>query len=314
MKKYNDVMRLIREYAKELYPETLLDNYHRLEKSMADHNASEAKRIADRIRRIKLDLNAREANIDWEGFFEDVTYKVRNDAPIPLADIVTLEQAPPESAANVFHLAEILAADRYGRNGENVRLCKSIYGFTTCTNPCAYGSYGSCLFASREGDDVSIAEKMFGNVTTVQAYLEKIRTAKTNDCSNNLKLITTSHKVDEKVLGVILTTLRKARKDPDFKDFPFCVSLGSVDEKQIVRLKEAGATRINHNLETSYYNAMYLAAVSNGENGGGHERAGAREYAKRLKTLITALENKMSIAARSDAVCASSCWKKTPCR
>jgi len=297
---FTEVINNVKEYALKIYPEDLLCQYQLLEKSFSEKNEADKKLIASKITKIKNEINKNKLKIDWEFFFDSFIQKVENNEQIPIKDIVTLEYAPEDMSEYVLRIAAIMANKRNKPACERIRLCKSIYCFTTCLKPCAYGSYGSCLFAARKDNEPSIAEKMFGNITTVDEYMKEIMAAKHSQFSNNIKLITTSHQVNKDVLEVILSTLKKARNDEELYNFPFCVSLGAVDKEQILLLKEAGATRINHNLEASYYNALYLSTISNNSNKDDDKDLKAdslNEYMKRLTTLITALENKIGICS-----------------
>ncbi|WP_434133793.1 hypothetical protein KIAC18_002122 [Sporomusa sphaeroides] len=300
METFDVVMNAIRQYAMQVYPDELLYQYQVLEKSCLESNEKEKQQAVQRIRKIKNELKMAKPKVEWETFFAHLEDKVEHGDNISIADIITTEYAPPETAHHLLSLARAIAKRRNELNGENTRLCKSIYGFTTCLNPCAYGSYGSCLFAARRDNEPSIAEKMFGNITTVDEYVNEIRAAKTEQHANNVKLITTSHKVDSNVLEVVTSAIKKTRRDENIKDIPICVSLGSVDEEQILKLKEAGATRVNHNLETSYFNALFLASIASNKDNGklqGQKVDSVGEYKKRLTTVVTALKNEMTICS-----------------
>ena len=298
MKVIDNVMNSIQDHAMQIYPEELFYQYQILAKSFLEKNAADIKLAASNIAKIKNTLKKSKINIDWEMFFENLIEKVEKGEDISVKDIVTVEYTPVEMSQYLKQLATIIAKRRNEEDNEKMRLCKSIYGFTSCIEPCAYGSYGSCLFVARKNDKPSLAEKMLGNITSVEGYMKEIKAA--SQYATNLKLITTSHKVSSHVLEVILNTVKKTRNDEELRNFPICVSLGALDEKQIITLKKAGVTRINHNLETSYYNALYLSAVANNSDDSNGCRVSidsAHEYQKRLTTLITALNNKMHICS-----------------
>lgn len=295
---FNKVMDSIKQHAKEIYPQELFNEYQNLEKSYMDKNEASIKTTADKITEIKSSLKKRAISIDWDVFFKDLSKKVESGEEVSINDIVTLEYAPSETKECLVQLAKLIAKRRNEQDEEKMRLCKSIYGFTTCMEPCAYGAYGSCLFASRKDNEPSIAEQMLGNITTADEYTKEIKLA--TEYATNLKLITTSHKPTNEVLDVILEAVKRTRADEKIKDFPMCASVGSLNEEQIVMARDAGVTRINHNLETSYYNALYLSSIANnsGENNGqGISTDSATEYQKRLTTLTAALTNKIGICS-----------------
>jgi biotin synthase len=296
MKVFDSVMNSIKEHAKGIYPKELFSQYQNLEKSYLEKNEADKKTAASNIAEIKSSLKKRKININWEMFFESLIEKVEKGEDIPIKDIVTVEYAPSEMSQYLLRLAGSVAKRRNAVDDEKIRLCKSIYGFTTCVEPCGYGSYGSCLFASRENNESSIAEKMFGNITTTEEYLKEIKAA--SQYATNLKLITTSHRASSDVLEVVLNSVKKTREDKEVRDFPICISIGSMDEEQIIMAREAGVTRINHNLETSYYNALYLSTISNNSDACDKETAdSAHEYRRRLTTLTSALQNKIGVCS-----------------
>lgn len=298
MNVFEKVMNSIKEHGKEIYPKELFSQYESLEKSYLEKNETDKKILANNISEIKNSLKKRKIDINWEMFYKNLIEKVEKGEDIPIKDIVTVEYTPSEMSQHLLGLAELIAKRRNEQDDEKMRLCSSIYGFTTCLEPCAYGSYGSCLFAARENNQPSIAEKMLGNITTAEEYTKKIKEA--SKYATNMKLITTSHKPKKDVLDVILKAVKNTREDKELHDFPLCASIGSLNEEQIIMAREAGVTRINHNLETSYYNALYLSAIANNsgtDNGQGISTDSAHEYQKRLTTLTTALENKIGFCS-----------------
>lgn len=294
MTEFDAIMDRVQEHAVQVYPKDLFDQYRLLEKKFWERDETAKLQIAYKIKEIKESINQKRLSLDWKSFFNNLLGKVENKDRISLKDIITMEYAPVEMSEHIIKISKIIAKRRTEENSEEVRVCKSIYGFTTCIKPCAYGAYGSCLFAARKNDDKSLAEKIFGNITTVGGFLKEMEAL---TFSNNRKLITTSHKVNNEVLEVILNTIRAARNNSSLASLPICVSLGHLNEAQIVQLKDAGATRINHNLETSYYNSLYLAAISNNQNNNGDKTNSSNEYRKRLTTLITALKNKIGVCS-----------------
>ncbi len=132
---------------------------------------------------------------------------------------------------------------------------------------------------------------MLGNISSVDEFVCAI---KEKSFSNNRKLITTSRKVTKRQFQVILDTIKAIRceNETEISTLPMCVSLGSLNEHHIIELKSSGATRINHNLETSYYNSLYLSSLSQAaENHQGKSKIANNEYQRRLSTLLNGLKN-----------------------
>ncbi len=295
MTELNELMDTIHNLAAQIYPEPIFKAYKELEKNF--HDRPKAVEIASRIKQLKTEYNKEIVAMDWDTFFEVLKESVAMGRNVSVKDIVTMEYAPEDHAHYVIDILNMVAEKRMAENKEAIRVCQSIYAFTTCLKPCAYGTYGSCLFVPRAGTKKSMAEQIFGNITTVEEFVSAI---KDKSFSNNRKLITTSHKIDDHPFKVILDTIKKIRRDPDpeTRDLPMCVSLGSVDEQQILQLKEAGATRLNHNLETSYFNSLYLSAMAqNSDREEQNNKQFHNEYHKRLTTLLTGLKNDMGFCS-----------------
>ncbi|WP_028885517.1 radical SAM protein [Teredinibacter turnerae] len=285
----NDLVRKIQTLAEEIYPPDLSAAYSELENSLSD--TRNAIKIAKKIKELKQTYKTKAYSIDWSDFFERITQDFKNGSSISIEDIIKLEYAPEDQADNVIELLNVVAANRATENNEAIRVCQSIYAFTTCLTPCNYGTYGSCIFVPKDNEETSVAERILGNINTVDEFVDAI---KNKSYSNNRKLITTSRTITSHQFRVILNTIREIRAsdDPHCRDLPMCVSLGSLNEDHIIQLKDAGATRINHNLETSYFNSLYLSAMSQMEDEQKPKKKTLdNEHKRRLSTLLTGLKN-----------------------
>ena|GEM_PF-6619220 len=274
------IIRRIRVRAKEIYPKAILDKYQLLERTK---DGDRQKQIAGELRELKKKCKPA---AEWNKLLSRLIETAKTGKVHGLRDVVLLEYAPKECEGKVVELAKIIAGKRAKAQKGSIRLCRSVYGFTTCKKNCNFSR--SCAFAKRENGK-SIMEKVLGNITTGREFYEKL---KEGGVSNNRKIITTYHNPDKRRFGAVISALKLARKDEELKDMPICVSIGTLSEKQVRDLKEAGATRVNHNLEASYYNALYLNALD-----GKNAFEGRGEYEERLSTIIAALEGGLDVCS-----------------
>jgi|SRR5665648_6519 len=163
-----------------------------------------------------------------------ISSKVLSGTPITRHDAIALFDIPDSEVMHLFALANSIRA----KLGNTVDLCSI-----------SNARCGMC------GEDCSFCAQSIHNNTNVQTHpllaedeLVNLAHLMQKSGAGRFCIVTSGGDVDGQDFQDILATIRRIKKETQLS---ICASLGSLSQENAEALKDAGVSRIHHNLETS---------------------------------------------------------------
>jgi biotin synthase len=168
---------------------------------------------------------------DWN----DLAARALAGEVITRAEALAVLNAPDEALLEQLAAAYRVRRHHYGNRVRLHFLCNAQSGL--CPEDCNYCSQSKVSAAEIEKYPMLAREKILAAADRAAALK-----------AGTFCLVISGRSPGERVFGKVLDAVRAVRERHDLK---VCACLGLLTEDQALRLKEAGVTQVNHNLNTS---------------------------------------------------------------